>query len=497
MANRPSAARPAMAAAMTHGTAMAGIVVGDNGPDGLHGVAPHAQLLPIQVLALQHGVLVGSTGVDARRPRPRPRPERRRQPARPRADRRGAGRRAVRRVRRVARGDGRGLGRARGTLLIAAAGNDGPTRARFGTVATPAAGRLWLAVGAVDGRPLLPQVGASATGGGLDSQLNALPLAGALAPIAGQALPLSAPAGPTRSDPSRPAGQAVSGDVVDDYLATDGTRLVDGKVALVPRDGTSLEAKAIAAAAAGARALVVYGDGAVPNAALGLDDRVAIPVLVVPRADGETLAQGAGTTGSATITFGSAAAPANPDSGTVTAFSSRGLGFHNLIKPEIVAPGVAITTSLPGGGFTSVTGTSAAAAQVAGSAAVLLDAHHGWSPAMLRGALIGAAQSVKGSTLDGGAVEPVEAQGGGDVDAQAADTLAIVSQPATAVFGLATARTARASIPLTLHNTTAKPGHRDARLPARRQRRRQLDRRARRRPAAGGHPGARRGRPST
>ncbi len=295
VANRPSAARPAMAAAMTHGTAMAGIVVGENGPDGLHGVAPHAQLLPIQVLALQHGVLVGSTGsllagLD--------------RALDPNADgnlldhvpivvapvaepfaafAESPEAMAAVSAERV------------GTLLIAAAGNDGPTRARFGTVATPAAGRLWLAVGAVDGRPLLPQVGANATGGGLDSQLNALPLAGALAPIAGQALPLAAPSGPTRSDPTRPAGQAVSGDVVDDYLATDGTRLVDGKVALVPRDGTSLEAKAIAAAAAGARALVVYGDGAVPNAALGLDDRVAIPVLVVARADGQTLAQGAGT----------------------------------------------------------------------------------------------------------------------------------------------------------------------------------------------------------
>src|SRR5262249_29366627 len=160
----------------------------------------------------------------------------------------------------------------------------GPTQARFGTVATPAAGKLWLAVGASDGRPLLPQVGAHVVGGSLDQTFDALPLAGALAPIAGQALQVAAPSGPTRSDPSRAAGEAVPGDSVDDYLGSDGSRLAEGKIALVPRDGRSLQAKAVAAAAAGARALVVYGDGAIPNAALGLDDRVPIPVLVLPRA---------------------------------------------------------------------------------------------------------------------------------------------------------------------------------------------------------------------
>jgi hypothetical protein len=69
--------------------------------------------------------------------------------------------------------------------------------------------------------------------------------------------PGAAAGGSRRPDavgPEPPGGQPVSGDSVDDYLGDRRTRLVDGKVALVPRDGTSLEAKAIAAAAAGARA---------------------------------------------------------------------------------------------------------------------------------------------------------------------------------------------------------------------------------------------------
>ena len=39
-----------------------------------------------------------------------------------------------------------------GAVLVAAAGNDGPTGGRFGTIASPAASPGWLAVGASDGR---------------------------------------------------------------------------------------------------------------------------------------------------------------------------------------------------------------------------------------------------------------------------------------------------------------------------------------------------------
>ena len=57
-----------------------------------------------------------------------------------------------------------------GAVLVAAAGNDGPTGARFGTVATPAASPGWLAVGASDGRAALPRVGVTLTTDGVDSR---------------------------------------------------------------------------------------------------------------------------------------------------------------------------------------------------------------------------------------------------------------------------------------------------------------------------------------
>ena len=58
-------------------------------------------------------------------------------------------------------------------------------------------------------------------------------------------------------------------------------------------------------------------------------------------------------------------------------FSSRGLAFDGISKPEVVASGVALLTSDPGRGadgapaFGTVSGSSAAAAVVAGGAAIL------------------------------------------------------------------------------------------------------------------------------
>ena len=55
---------------------------------------------------------------------------------------------------------------------------------------------------------------------------------------------------------------------------------------LLPRDGAHDHERAMAASAAGAKALVLYGDGGVPAGALGLDDRVRIPIVVIPGAQG-------------------------------------------------------------------------------------------------------------------------------------------------------------------------------------------------------------------
>ena len=54
-------------------------------------------------------------------------------------------------------------------------------------------------------------------------------------------------------------------------------------------------------------------------------------------------------------------------------FSGRGYTrFNRYVKPDLVAPGVNITSAAPGGGYTSMTGTSMATPFVTGSAALLM-----------------------------------------------------------------------------------------------------------------------------
>jgi subtilisin family serine protease len=436
--------------ASAHGTAMAGIVVGRDGPAGLHGVAPQATLVPIQVLELQHGDLIGTTatllaGLDRA------------------LDPNGDGDLSDRAdvilapvaepfaafgasAETIA---AQGVERA-GAVLVAAAGNDGSTGARFGTVASPAASPGWLAVGASDGRLTLPSTSVTLTTDGVATTIAGAPLAGGLKPAAGTALPLVLPAGPTQSDPARAPADIVAGTDESDFIV-DGTSLVSGKAVLLPRDGATITQRAAAASAAGASALVLYGDGGAAAGALGLDDRVKLPIVVIPGEQGAAAAGTLLTGGAVTVTLGDSQPDFNPDTGSIAAFSSTGLAFDDSVKPDLVAPGVAVTSSSPGGEYMAQSGTSVAAAQVAGVAALVRQAHPTWSPRLVRGALVGSTKAVGGGEGDGPAA--VEAQGGGAVDVAAATAATVVAEPTSLTFGLARATDVTVKRVLTLANT--------------------------------------------
>ncbi|RSN46417.1 S8 family serine peptidase, partial [Actinomadura sp. WAC 06369] len=105
--------------------------------------------------------------------------------------------------------------------------------------------------------------------------------------------------------------------------------------------------------------------------------------------------------------------------------------WDNLIKPEILAPGVGVVAARAGGtsvgapvdgSYTRLSGTSVATPHVAGAAALVAQRHPGWDGARIKSMLMGSAKRL-----------PVAAgaQGAGRVDAGAAVARGVAASPSS------------------------------------------------------------------
>ncbi len=424
----------------SHGTRMAGILVGSDGPAGLAGVAPGARVFPIRVLGWERAsdgsyallgrgdVLLagleravdpdGDGDVDDAAPvtlAPVVEPYAS-FPDSPEA-------RAVAGATRL------------GTLVVAPAGNDGRGGRAFGTVGAPGGAADALTVGALDSRLEVLAVGTRLAVDGRGALDAAAPVVGALPPEG--ALPVAGLLGPTLADPERAEGEAADGAALADFFRPDGVSRVAGRAVLLPARPGALETQVRNAAAAGAAAVLVHGPEIEPGS-LDLDESTVVPVVALPARAGEEALEGLAAERVVSVAFGATRREQNDRAQEVAPFSSGGIAFGGHVKPDVVAPGVGIATADGGSTvdgsarYATSTGTSVAAAVAAGSAAVLAQARPGLTSRQLRSLLVGSAQQLVGAE---GEPEPVTVQGAGAVDPAAAAAAEVAVEPATLAFG--------------------------------------------------------------
>ncbi|HYI20801.1 MAG TPA: S8 family serine peptidase [Solirubrobacteraceae bacterium] len=257
-----------------------------------------------------------------------------------------------------------------GTLVVAPAGGEGAAAGTGGVVGSPASAPAALAAAALAAPDAVARVDLTVGDAGAP---GALLLAGA---------------------PPRAAGLRTAGPVEDEDPDALGRRVRD-RLAVV-RAGNDPGARAAAAAAAGARAVLLAeprADRPLPSLPAG---RVAVPVLgVTGAAAAEVLEEDAGAAvglGPAVAGAVRASGPAAPagDAG-LSPFSSRGPTAAGSAKPDVAAPGAA-RTALAGGGGAVAAGTAVAAAHVALAAAQLVRERPSATPQELRRALAGGAE---------------------------------------------------------------------------------------------------------
>ena len=402
-----------------HGTELAGIVAGSGGPDGLHGVAPGASILPIRVAGWQPDAEGGYT-VYARTDQLIAGLEAAVDPD-GNGDTQDAPRIALVGVGEpyAAFADGplaRAVAGARAldVLVVAPAGNDGQAGPAFGSIAGPGGAPDALTVAAIDGRAAAPTVRVHVAAGLRVLFDGPLPLGGA----------------PTRTvtAPVVLVARGAESRGIGGLFGEDKMSMVAGRAALLPRGALSDETVEEAASAG---ALAVLVEGPLPAGAFSLDVPSGIPVVGLPGALSATIRELRAEGIPVTISVGAVGTAENAGSGASAAFSSQGLAFDGGLKPELLAPGVSFPTSEPGRGdsgearYGTVSGTSVAAATVAGAAAILAEGRPQADAAELAGLLVGSARSAESGAPPGV----------GSLDLAGAVQQEVTAEPVTISFG--------------------------------------------------------------
>ena len=436
-----------------HGTEAAGLLVGGAGSFGLSGVATGATVLPVRVAGWQPDA-VGQSAIYARSDQIIAGLDRAVDPNDD-GDAHDAARIALVALAEPFAGftDGPEARAVAGalaldTLVVAPAGNDGPAASGYGDVAGPGGAPAVLTVGAVDSRAQARTV-RIVIRDGLEVILDGtVPLGGAVTPRHQLDLRVAVPAG-TLGRARRTAPR------LTDFFTDDGGSRVAGRAALVPV-GASPAPAAERAALAGASTVLLYGGRtSLPAGGLGLSGSVPVPVVSLPEGVARAVLSRLASGRTVTVALGAAHSMPLAERGRVASFSSFGLAFDGRVKPELVAPGVGLATSDPGANadgserFVTVNGSSAAAAAVAGAAALLAQARPSLGADALAGLLVGTAAPVPDDS--------VTAQGAGRVNVGAATAGEVAASPHALALGRSSGAGWRARAGFTLTNLSTRP----------------------------------------
>jgi minor extracellular serine protease Vpr len=221
-----------------------------------------------------------------------------------------------------------------------------------------------------------------------------------------------------------------------------------GKIAVVARGTCAFSVKIRNAQTAGAVATLVVNNVAGVPSAMGTDgtaNQPTIPAYMLPLSTGPAFAAANGK--SATIGADPSYIQSPEDRNIMAGFSSAGpVDVSYRIKPDAVAPGVNVLSSVPAFDcdvppcFAFFQGTSMATPHLAGSAAVLLSQHPKWSPADVKSALVNTADrySLRTSAGDAYVVDQknsVQIQGGGLENVALATKATLTLNPVSLSFG--------------------------------------------------------------
>ncbi len=268
----------------------------------------------------------------------------------------------------------------RGVLVVAAAGNTG--NARY-SVGTPGSITETICVANT--------TDTDASQGAIRITAPAA-VAGLYAAVEGD---FTAPLG--RLGPIR--AQVVATSPADACDTLRNTAALQGKIALIDRGTCLFVDKIRAAQNAGAIGVILVNHVEGPPIPMGADGNTAdirIPGMMISKADGDRLRRELGRGLTATLgTSESVSGPTPPDRIHKTSARGPGLGNQSL-KPDITAPGTAITSARAGSGsgLRSLTGTSMAAPHVAGALALLRQARPTWNAETLKAVLLNTARPV-------------------------------------------------------------------------------------------------------